>query len=437
MLFDYIYVDLKNNENINNKFFDLCKKYKIIIKFIKKTYNYFNKNSCLLTDNFSYWKTKELKNYILFLNNEYKNNIIFNKEYLEFNSLNILFDIFNNFYKKINNMTIIGKYCGERFDLTQAGGGNISFKQHNLLVIKSSGIKISEISNKNGYTILLNNKIKNKINIFNEKLSKKEREQCCKKIMMNNLIIKTQRPSIETTLHSILKTYTIHLHPIQVNILTVQKNAYKILSNIFPNALIINYHTPGIDLALNIKKKYNNEKIIFLLNHGVIFTTDNKKEIINLIKNTINKIEKIINITFNKYKLTNKISKIYDKLFNNNLFCYLSEDFNLINNIKILSQMKSLYPDYSVYCGYKCLYMYNLNKQIIINYYNKYKTIPKILIINKNIYIVGNSLNKCKDIEDVLKGHLLVYKNSSNYKIITNDEINYLNNWEAEKYRQL
>ena len=47
----------------------------------------------------------------------------------------------------------------------------------------------------------------------------------------------------------------------------------------------------------------------------------------------------------------------------------------------------------------------------------------------------SNSLKKCYEIESVLKSHLLCY-NEKNI-LLKEEELDYLNNWEAEKYRKL
>ena len=45
---------------------------------------------------------------------------------------------------------------------------------------------------------------------------------------------------------TILKKYTIHLHPIQLNRFLICKNARDICKTIYPDGLIIDYLTPGI-----------------------------------------------------------------------------------------------------------------------------------------------------------------------------------------------
>ena len=63
-----------------------------------------------------------------------------------------------------------------------------------------------------------------------------------------------------------------------------------------------------------------------------------------------------------------------------------------------------------------------------------YNEIPKIFLHENNIYINSNSLKKCIEIEALFKCHLIGYNN--NNEILTHEENNYLNNWDAEKYRK-
>jgi rhamnose utilization protein RhaD (predicted bifunctional aldolase and dehydrogenase) len=150
----------------------------------------------------------------------------------------------------------LSKFCGERFDLVQAGGGNTSVKHHEWMFIKSSGINMSNITPFNGYSVINNCLVMDDISSNN-----------IKDIMSYNVIGK-RRGSIETFMHSFLKKYTVHLHPIQTNRILISKDAIEVIRRLFPDALCIDYFTPGIILCNEIRQNYNNEKIIFLKNHG-------------------------------------------------------------------------------------------------------------------------------------------------------------------------
>jgi hypothetical protein len=99
--------------------------------------------------------------------------------------------------------------------------------------------------------------------------------------------------------------------------------------------------------------------VIFLLNHGIIITTDNISEVYNLINDVLEKFESYQNMDFLKYKNTNKISKTINSVFKIDNVSYLCED-EVINSY--LSQKIELFkesitfPDFLIYCGVKVLF---------------------------------------------------------------------------------
>jgi len=344
--------------------------------------------------------------------------------YYIFNSFKALHNKFNNIYDELINLKNISKYCGERFDLVQAGGGNTSIKIDEFMFIKASGYNLTNIDENIGYVTM--NNIKLVEDIFKETV---------KDILKYN-IIGDKRGSIETFMHSILKKYTIHLHPVQINRILVSKNAREIINEIYPNSLILDYFTPGIKICNKIKEKYNNEKVIFLLNHGIIITSDDISEIYNLIKDVLEKFESYQNMDFFKYKNTNKISKTINNVFKIDNISYLCEDA-LVNSYfnKNLNLFKEsiTFPDFLIYCGVKVLF----DLSYIEEYKNTYNEPPKIIIDNCNIYISSHSLTKCKEIEEVLKSNLIILDTDLNKNYLPYHEICFLNNWDAEKYRKL
>ena len=244
---------------------------------------------------------------------------------------------------ELKNLIQISKYAGERFDLVQAGGGNSSAKlKNNQMFIKASGYLLSDISINSGYSKVYTNKISNIINndaIKNE-FNKRKKEILAKKLVEEATINKINRPSIETLLHSTLYKYTLHTHPIVVNIIVIKKKWKEILLSIFKNKdmALVPYKTPGIDLALELNKVISNfkviPKIIFLQNHGLIITSNNINDIQKITEIVLEKIEKFLKIDMKKYKLTNKISKMINSFQKKQNISYLSEDKYLNEQLK-------------------------------------------------------------------------------------------------------
>jgi FMN phosphatase YigB (HAD superfamily) len=353
----------------------------------------------------------------------FSQNKIKSKKYISFDCFNTLLYDFISIHSDLVELTKISKYCGERFDLVQAGGGNTSVKTRNdWLVIKSSGYNLTNIDTKNGYSVLDNEKINYDIDTGQTK-----------DVTTYN-VFGTKRASIETYMHSILKKYTVHLHPIQINRVLVCESARDIINNVYPNSLIIDYLTPGIKVCNKIKESYANQNVIFLLNHGIIVTSDHINNIYKLIDDILIKFEREQKLSgsFDKYKFTNNISDIINTKYNLDNVSYLVED-SIINAFliqkKYMFKINITFPDALVYCGIEKLDgLLNLDDSV---------ECPKIIIENSRVYITANSLVKCKEIEEVLKSELLIIDSEVNKKYLTNEETYFLNNWDAERYRKL
>jgi len=355
----------------------------------------------------------------------HKNNIE-NNEYIEFNSFTNLLLQFQKIHAELNNFSQLSRFCGERFDLVQAGGGNSSVKINDWMFIKASGIHLTSIDSNNGYAIIHNKNLLNDI----------------QKGKVNPVtdynIIRKNRGSIETFMHSILKKYTVHLHPIQSNRILVSDSAKEIVQELFPDSLIIKYLTPGIKVCDEIKYNYNNEKIIFLINHGIIITSDNYNEIYLLLEKVITSFENYQNISFDKYKFTNILSKFIKKQFNVECISYLCENKTICEYLLFKPELlkeRITFPDALIYCGMEIAIINHVDE--LIEYYKKNNEIPKIIVINNNVYINGIHLNKCKEIEDVLLSHLIILDSEYNKNYLSIEEICFLNNWDAEKYRKI
>jgi HAD superfamily hydrolase (TIGR01549 family) len=372
-----------------------------------------------------------------------KNNMKITKMYTEFNNYKTILDYFKEYHLLAESFEKLSKNVGERFDLVQAGGGNTSFKLKDYMFIKSSGCSLYDIAVNKNYVGVNYKNIKNNILCIDDK-DKKLRESCAETIINNEItFFKNYKPSIETSMHTLTDIFTVHLHPIQFNLISGLPNCENILKKLFINYCYIDYFTPGIDVALEMVKKYKGESIIFLKNHGIVFTSDSIELLNENIENTILKLEEYLHLDFFKYKFVNILSNTMTNLFKKNFVSYFSEDIlinNFINNNLICSELfHSFFPDKLVYCGNDFIFLINDNfEDEIINYLKKNKELPKIFIKKTNdstnlLYISSSSFKKCLEIESVLKSHFICY-NKENQLLLT-DEILYLNNWDAEKYR--
>lgn len=354
--------------------------------------------------------------------------------------------------KEKKKLILMSKYAGERFDLVQAGGGNSSIKlSEGQVLIKASGYHLSEINLSHGIVALDNRKI---LEILNNSelttLDKKKREKFADEMVKNACVTPSTKSSIETYLHALTNKYTLHTHPIVINIIACRPNWKTIFLKQFPASLCISYDTPGIELALNMKKemeKYYNQfknypKVIFLQNHGLIISTDSLEKTIALTENVVLKIEKFLNVDFSSFRMTSKISKIVNEVIHDDKIAYLSTD-NHINNIfqsnKEYFSTLPFSPDKMVYCGKSSVELKDENdRSSIEEYLNENKDYPKVIILNNMVFFIADNVKKAKELEDVFKFHLITIQNNQGQKInyLSDDETEYLINWDAEKYRQ-
>ena len=350
----------------------------------------------------------------------------------EFNNFTALHLKFNEIYAELATFKRLSKYCGERFDLVQAGGGNSSVKIDDWLFIKASGYSLSAIDLNYGYVMMDNKKIKK--DIVAETIAAN---------IVNYNVLGTKRASIETYMHSILKKYTIHLHPIQLNRVLIAKNAREMCKKLYPAGLIVDYLTPGIKVCNEIKRTYNNEKVIFLINHGLIITSDEIKEIYTLLDDVLLRFETMYPaMNWVKYKNINLISHAINTVFVVGNVSYLCED-SVINDYvsknSALLEEPITFPDALIYCGIHILSVddfLTLETDLTL-YKTKYEEPPKIIVLGKYLYTTSHTLNKCKEIEEVLKANLMILDNGLEKTYLSMAEICFLNKWDAEKYRKL
>lgn len=331
-----------------------------------------------------------------------------------FSSFSQLLYMCENTQVQLDHLRDISKYCGERFDLVQAGGGNVSVKCEQVMFIKASGFLLSQVTPTNGYATTTHN--------FND---------------YTPLTFSTLKPSIETPMHVFLKKYVVHLHPIQVNRITIKKNAREILKKLFPTCLVIDYQKPGQELANKIQKLYIQHNIIFLLNHGIIITNNSKCDLIDDLNHVITVCENYNDEpvdTYTPYKLCNRISKIITKITQ-------TEHVTIVCQDKIIQRLKHNYnpqptsPDQIVYCGKYILKVCDLNLDVFEDHMDKYKSVPVIVMYNNWLYITAKSIAKCKEIEDVLKANMMVSDNEEFINYLQSTDIEAIENWDAEKYR--
>ena len=251
---------------------------------------------------------------------------------------------------KLEKLAWLSQKIGNRLDYVQGGGGNISVKiSDNLMAIKASGFELKNLTENYGFAFVnhqriakeINKEINNEINFFeqdsqhnSQENSRKIIDEVSTEIALKNeqefsLLIKESsqeippfqalRPSMETGFHSIIQDqFVIHSHSVYALILCCSKQGQKILKEIFPQSIWINYCNPGLELTRKISKTLAKEKspIIFLQNHGLIISANQENEALELHQRVNDEIISHLNLTiFNPQK----INLIAEKKINENV----------------------------------------------------------------------------------------------------------------------
>jgi rhamnose utilization protein RhaD (predicted bifunctional aldolase and dehydrogenase) len=215
----------------------------------------------------------------------------------------------------MNNMDIkylvnISNKIGKRCDYTQGGGGNTSVKINSEnMAIKASGTTLQEMSLVKGFVII---KYKDLIDfIFNPNFVDTDEDKINKYICSLSLD-KGLRPSIEAGLHSLIdKKFVLHTHSIYANVLCCSDEGEEILKKLFPDAVYLNYHSPGKYITNELAKKLKNSssnKVIFLQNHGLVVADNYAKDLLLT--------HEYVNNTIINYLKINKISSFDNKNYN-------------------------------------------------------------------------------------------------------------------------
>ena len=343
---------------------------------------------------------------------------------------------------EIKNLINLSKYAGMREDIIQAGGGNTSVKIDNeIMFIKSSGYQLSEMEENVGYSKVNYKKI---VNYFKNHLEIKRSDE---KELLEETLIEGKRPSIETFLHSITEKYTLHTHPVVINVFTSRTNGMEELKSIFPDSLIIGYQTPGIFLAKKFFDKFskldNPQKanIVFLKNHGLIVSGKNVDEVIELHENILKILEDRLKINMQTYRNSTYLYKKLENFIENNIvyLCENSRIKSFIENNNIDKVNYCFSPDSLIYCNKKILVLnknddvLEVTKKHILEYGN-----ANVIFFENEFYIIAPNIKKAKEIESVLSFNLQVLELNRNDEMdfLTEEEQNFLLNWDSEKYRK-
>ena len=341
----------------------------------------------------------------------------------------------------VKNFIYLSRYAGMREDLVQAGGGNSSVKFSSTeMLIKASGFQMAEIGETHGYSIV-NPKV---ISAYFSN-NKFEMSDEVERNLISSCVIAGPRPSIETFLHSFTKKYTLHTHPVVVNILASTDYGWKKLKELFPRSVFVEYKKPGIQLAKAffdcVKKTQSKPDVVFLKNHGLIVSGEDADYVKEKTEEILLQLENFLHLNLLPYHDSTLIYDIIKKIPEMaNQIVYLAQNINIEKGIAQFSSIWNYQfcPDCLVYCGKKALILPETIKSALFkNHLLKYGK-PVIVIFKNKVYIIAESIKKTKEIESVLAfSEQIAFANErKEMNLLSEKEQNDILSWDAEKYRQ-
>ena len=327
--------------------------------------------------------------------------------------------------KSLDELILLGKVLGSQPDLVQGGGGNVSVKEKDILYIKSSGCILSEINQDRGYSQVSLEKVKNILvqikDIRNEDFGEALHSALSKPGL---------RPSMETPFHALISArLVVHIHPVQVLALVSRPNAQVRISNLFPDAIFMEYVSPGKALAMKFIEQTPDAKLYFLKNHGLIVAGENAKEILGTIENVLmicaqELKQKTIKIPFYQ------IISCFKEALNTYISVYHNPAFN--NNLNYFP----VCPDDVVYIGKQILKTEKLEPESLVEFSQKNGHLPRVLFYQGQTFFLGENIISARQVYEQYLGNIQARSYAPDLLPLPDEEVEFLSNWEAEKYRQ-
>ena len=335
----------------------------------------------------------------------------------------------------ISDLVDISSYAGSRADYTQGGGGNTSVKNErdHIMLIKASGYRLKDITPNNAFVAVSKDKISDYYNSVDLSI-KKDYEKESAEIAKNSIIaisgMPILRPSVEVGFHAILKKYVIHTHSVYANALTCSKEGEEIAKKLFSDKdygfIFLPYINPGFELTLAMKNKIEEYKtvfgkfpeVIFMKNHGLVVTCD--------YLDRVKALHIDVNETIRKY--FGLADDFHEVILIDKNGGYVSDtkivtDFIAKNTLnKAFLDKYPVYPDQLVY----------LNNILAHS--------PETMIVNDGTIFYSTDKKQATTLEETLSAYLFVLTTIKNNNLtvstMSEKEVAFINNWEAEKYRR-
>ncbi len=329
------------------------------------------------------------------------------------------------------NMQMISNYAGIRVDYVQGGGGNTSYKfDDKIMAIKASGYSLAEVKTETGYVTVDYMMIKQRYEALRDKAAADVEKETLDINMASITLLdgmENKRPSVEVGFHAHLKRAVIHTHSVYANILCCSEEGKEIAKEIFGTSeygyIFIPFINPGFALSMHIKDEVNKyqslygkqPEVIFIESHGIIVHDDDYLVAID--------IHEKVNHMIAEYFCVQPFPEVsiksdQDWYISNTR--YIADFINAFSADETYFKEVVLYPDQMVYLGN------NLGENILVD-------------SDKGRIIYKTNEKRARVIEEIILGVAYIVteikRKNLNLKLLCDEGVDFIRNWESEKYR--
>ena len=186
---------------------------------------------------------------------------------------------------RFSDLIQVANSFGANEEYSRAGGGNASVKDEGVLYIKPSGVPLA--------TLTAEDLVPLRLDVLLDALHSDEEVDgdpvrvAAQRAQLGNW---DRRPSVEILFHALIpEKLVLHTHPLVANSLSCNKNAAQLLEELLGDeAILVPYTDPGVPLARRVEEVRNAYQartgktapgITVLENHGIIISGDTAAEI--------------------------------------------------------------------------------------------------------------------------------------------------------------
>jgi len=351
-------------------------------------------------------------------------------------------------------------------DYVLAGGGNTSLKEQGILYVKASGSAMAVIE-EDGFVKMDQAKLDAVWSAGYPDDPEEREDRALADLMDARLPGEDARPSVETLLHSLIPfRYVVHTHPALVNAVTCARGGEQAVRELLgERALWIPVVNPGYILAKTIRDALDARlaadrtfpDYIVLQNHGVFTGGETPGEVDRRYESLMGVLESRITETPDLKELPadpvlagvleEAVRRAYGEEAGFDFYRLRQCDPWLASKEATAPVFTALTPDHIVYMGHEPLWIGEGEPRVMAQqledgvaaYEERYGKKPKtILIQNRGIVSCGETGRTALLAKTLFRDAVRVAVMSGSFggvQFMPSDKIDFINNWEVEKYR--